>query len=103
MNPQYRCNAKEQLLRDLPFRLSKDIDSALQANNYHYLPSFRMLQVLVDCASSALIPYIAEELCFNVAFCIHVTYIPLLMTHPVNYKLLFLITLYSNARISIKL
>ncbi|CAL4112790.1 unnamed protein product, partial [Meganyctiphanes norvegica] len=40
----YIENAKGQLLKDLPQISSKDIDSELRKQNYHYMPALRLLQ-----------------------------------------------------------
>lgn len=45
MSAQYRQNSRAQLLLDLSYFLSKDVDQVLAENNYHYLPSLRKLQV----------------------------------------------------------
>ncbi|XP_068238259.1 uncharacterized protein [Palaemon carinicauda] len=44
MSVTYMENARTQLLRDLPYHLSKDIDNELRKNNYHYLPTLRALE-----------------------------------------------------------
>ncbi|RXG70540.1 E3 ubiquitin-protein ligase [Armadillidium vulgare] len=45
MNKLYITNAREQLLNDLPFHLTKKIDSVFKSNNFHYLPTLRFLKV----------------------------------------------------------
>ncbi|KAF2348228.1 hypothetical protein FHG87_021016, partial [Trinorchestia longiramus] len=44
MSLEYRNNSRVQLLNDLPYHLSKDVDYVLSTNNYHYLPSLRILK-----------------------------------------------------------
>ncbi|MPC47131.1 hypothetical protein E2C01_040866 [Portunus trituberculatus] len=44
MSNTYKDNARTQLQKDLPFHLSRDIESTLKKHNHHYLPSLRALQ-----------------------------------------------------------
>lgn len=44
MSNTYKENARTQLQKDLPFHLSRDIESTLKKHNHHYLPSLRALQ-----------------------------------------------------------
>ncbi|KAK7077921.1 hypothetical protein SK128_020266, partial [Halocaridina rubra] len=44
MSPLYMENARNQLLRDLPYHLSKDVNNELRINNYHYIPTLRALE-----------------------------------------------------------
>ncbi|XP_018022152.1 uncharacterized protein LOC108678287 isoform X2 [Hyalella azteca] len=75
MSAEYRNNSRAQLLNDLPFHLSKEVDHVLNANNYHYLPSLRQLKLYEKCGrrktkrketpiSGELEDFFLKELCY---------------------------------------
>lgn len=63
MNELYKKNARAQLMKDLPYHLSKTIDSVFKMKNFHYLPTLRELKVSVNIISIYLFTFSNNKMC----------------------------------------